>query len=593
MKLRLSYDLVAALLLVMMFCIALFSSKGFLSDPGDSATMDEVAHIPSGYSYVKDFDYRLNPEHPPLVKALAGLPLLFKKNIIGPEGDASFEKDIDQWDAGWYMLYGGGNDPATILFWTRLPMMLLMVALGWFIYFWSRKLYGPKVGIFILAFFAFYPDIIAHGRLVTTDVAAALGFVTAIYFYNQAICKTCTKTVLLAAVFFAVAQLLKFSTVLLFFIFIILAIARPLIARQDIPKFRLMLKQNLKTYFLISILSLIFVWLAYIPFVWNTIPEIEHQVIENNLKPNDSRTEPIRKVFHKLEKNLVTRAIGHHALGVSLVFSRVEGGNKTFILGHSSDKGIWWYFPVAWLIKTPIPIIILLFTTFAFILVKRKSMSKDQKWLLVLLLTPIVIYWASALQGSLNLGIRHLMPTVPFALLIIGVLLKHLFEKKMIWQVSLVYLLLGFTVYSTLASFPNYISYFNEFVPKNQRYRYMIDSSLDWGQDLLRLKKYVEENNINNIKIDYFGGSRPSYYLPSASSIQAKDGPTDGVLAISATFYQSSKIHGPKEKTWSYSWLDGYEPKTIIGGSILVFDISKDDLKNNPPDRPAYLEKEN
>jgi hypothetical protein len=111
----------------------------------------------------------------------------------------------------------------------------------------------------------------------------------------------------------------------------------------------------------------------------------------------------------------------------------------------------------------------------------------------------------------------------------------------------------------------------------------LIDSSLDWGQDLLRLKKYVDDNNIQDIKVDYFGGSIPSYYIPQSREWHSSYGPTTGWIAISDTFYQSSKLYGPRENKWSYEWLDNYKPKAIIGGSILVFNISPDDLVKNPP----------
>jgi hypothetical protein len=100
------------------------------------------------------------------------------------------------------------------------------------------------------------------------------------------------------------------------------------------------------------------------------------------------------------------------------------------------------------------------------------------------------------------------------------------------------------------------------------------------------LKKYVDDNNIKSIKVDYFGGSQTSYYLPQATEWHSAYGPTTGWIAVSATFYQSSKLYGKKEGKWSYSWLDNIKPKAIIGGSILVFDISTQNLKDNPPVSP-------
>lgn len=572
------------LILGFMFLMAFFSSKGAFGDPGDSGTVDEIAHIPSGYTYDKDFDYRLNPEHPPLAKALAGLPLALNKNIKGPEADWSWG-EINQWEAGWYMLYEAGNNPKEVFLYSRLPMMLLMIALGLFIFKWARELFGNKVSLIVLLLYAFYPDVLAHGRLVTTDIAAALGYVIAIYFFDKALKQWSWKSILIAALAFALAQLLKFSAFLLFGILLIMAIVKAIIDRSETGGFWFGFKKGFKTYFWVCLISVLMVWVVYIPFVWKTPANIEHTLIERNLTA-DPRTLPLRNFDHKFENNPVTRGLGHYLLGIMLVVGRVEGGNKTFIMGHLSDKSISWYFPVAWLLKTSIPIILLTFVSI-FYLIFAWPQSKKEKWLLTLVLTPIIVYWAFTLKGSLNIGIRHLMPTVPFVLLLIGYTIWRLFKikyRKISYVV--VALLCAYMVGSTLANYPNFIAYFNEATPKDKRYERLIDSSLDWGQDLLRLQKYIDDNKIESIKVDYFGGSVPSYYIPQAREWHSEYGPTAGWLAVSATFYQSSKLVGREEGKWSYDWLDKIKPTAIIGGSILVYHITNEELIQNPPVSP-------
>lgn len=578
------HGIFAAIILLVMFFIALFSSRGAFGDPGDSAIVDEIAHIPAGYTYVKDQDFRLNPEHPPLAKALAGIPLALNQNIIGPEGDSSWP-NILQWDAGWHMLYRAGNDPKEVLDLSRLPMMLLMIALGVFLVKWASELFGRKVGLIVLLLYAFYPDVLAHGRLVTTDIAAALGYLVAIYYFDKAIEKKTWTSLVIAGIAFGLAQLLKFSAFLLFFVFLILVIVRAIMDRKDDGGFWPAFAKNFKSYFWVCLFSLIVVWLVYIPFTWNTPAEVEHEVIVRNLT-EDPRTLPLRNFLHTFEANPILRGLGHYLLGVMLVIARVEGGNKTFILGHLSDKSISWYFPVAWLLKTSIPIILgVLFALFSTIV--KWPADKKRKWTLVLLLTPIVVYWAFTLKGSLNIGIRHLMPTVPFVLLWIGYAITPLVTGKLRWPKWFIAALLLYFISSTLYHYPTFISYFNEATPKDIRYQRLIDSSLDWGQDLLRLQKYVEDNQIENIKVDYFGGGVPSYSIPNSTEWHSYYGPTTGWLAVSATFYQSSKLVGPIEGQWSYNWLDQIKPKAIIGGSILVYNITSQDLRDNPPN-PGY-----
>lgn len=580
----------AILILLIMFFIAVFSSRGAFGIPGDSGTVDEIAHIPSGYSYIKYLDFRLNPEHPPIAKALAGIPLALQKNINGLKDDWSWD-GINQWESGWYLVYEAGNNPSDVLFWARLPMILLMIGLGIFLYKWAARLYGKKIGLLSLAIFAFYPDILAHGRLVTTDIAAAFGYLITIYFFDKALKENKYKATVISGIIFGLAQSLKFSAFLLFGVLFFMIIIRAYLDYKSLSKeFWYSLKNYLYTYLLVVLISLITVWLIYIPFVWNIPVDIEHRLIESNLT-NDPRTLPLRNFLHLLEGNIITRALGHYLLGIMLVFARVAGGNATFAIGQLSDKSISWYFPFAWLVKTPISVIILFFTSLFLAFNRRIKKSSEDVWNLSIILLPIVVYWAFTLKGSLNIGIRHLMPTVPFAILLIGFGLKKIFENKTYRNIQyIVYGLLFFQIVSVLSYYPGFIGYFNESVPRDERYKYLIDSSLDWGQDLLRLKKYIDDNNISDIKIDYFGGSVPSYYISQGKEWHSSYGPTTGWLAISATFYQSSKLYGEKEGKWSYDWLDSYKPTAQIGGSILVYHITDEMLKAKPPVSPYVIE---
>ena len=157
--------------LIFVFLITLFSIKD------DSLTMDELAHLPAGYSYLTQKDMRLNPEHPPLIKDLAAVPLLFIPNINFPSDTRSWKDDINgQWDFGREFLYNSGNPADKIIFAGRIPMILLLVFLGFFIFKWAKELFGNKASLLALFFFSFSPTFIAHSRYVTTDLAASFAF---------------------------------------------------------------------------------------------------------------------------------------------------------------------------------------------------------------------------------------------------------------------------------------------------------------------------------------------------------------------------------------------------------------------------------
>jgi len=202
--------ILSILFMALMIILAIVSLKQ------ESAIMDEVAHTPSGYSYLTQRDMRLNPEHPPLLKDLSAIPLLFIRGITFPNDIYAWTEKVNgQWDFGFKFLYESNNDADKIIFWSRLPMLLLLILLGFLIYKWTKKLYGKWPAFLATFLFAFSPTFIAHGRYVTTDVGAAFGFFIATFFFIKYLQENNKKNLILAGIFFGVAQLIKFSLILL------------------------------------------------------------------------------------------------------------------------------------------------------------------------------------------------------------------------------------------------------------------------------------------------------------------------------------------------------------------------------------------
>lgn len=576
------FDLMAAGLLLVTLIIS------FLLISRDCAIVDETAHIPAGYTYAAYHDARLNPEHPPLVKFMAGIPLQFI-NLKQPNADASWS-EIHQWDQGWYFLFHSSNNPDQIVFWARLPMLIFVLLLGLLLYKWATEEFGHKTGLFVLLLYAFTPDVLAHGHFVTTDVPAAFGFALGIYTFNKFLDKKNLKYLIIAGLGLGVAGLLKFSTFMLYpILFLLIIIKSYFDIKAGNSKFWPVFWQYFKSFFWVSVISLIVIWLTYIPMVWSTPIGVEKAVILNNLTA-DPRTEVLRNFLGRLAGNPFSRALGHYLLGLMLVFGRVAGGNSTFIVGHFADKAISWFFPLAFLIKTPATILILFFFSIIYLIVKKIN-NRREAWLLWLLCIPFILYWAISIKGSLNIGTRHLLPTLPFLYLFIGLAMKKIIDsKKLSANIAVIVVVFSLAV-PVLAAYPNYLSYFNIFTTGQPKYTLMVDSSLDWGQDLKRLSAYTTANNINSIKVDYFGGGLPSYYIPESTEWRSGYGPTTGWLAVSATFYQMSKLHGREEGKWSYNWLDEFKPVKIIGDSILVYYISPQDLLNHPPKSPYPITK--
>ena len=170
--------IIATFLLIFVFIVSILSIRN------DSLTMDELAHLPAGYSYLTQKDMRLNPEHPPLIKDLSALPLLFIGDIRFPSEINPWKEDVNgQWDFGNYFLFKSGNPAELMIFWSRIPIIFILLLLGFYVFRWTKEIFGNKASLLALFLFSFSPTLLAHGRLVTTDVGAAAGVLIATYYF--------------------------------------------------------------------------------------------------------------------------------------------------------------------------------------------------------------------------------------------------------------------------------------------------------------------------------------------------------------------------------------------------------------------------
>ena len=557
----------------------------FASAWNDSAVMDELAHLPAAYSYVTLKDMRLNPEHPPLIKDLAGLPLL----LLNPNfpTDTPYWKDgvNGQWAQGAIFLYESGNDPDKILRLARLPVMLLAILFGWLLFLWVRSLYGSKVALLTLFFYVLSPTFLAHSRYVTTDLGAAFGFFIGIATFLRFLERQTLKRFIVAALAFGAAQLLKFSLFLLVPVYFVLAVlwvflevrqpadSRPLLNELFLLLFKI---------FLVGLAGFALVWGVYLWHVWNYPPERQYRDTELLLSSFGFR--PAVDLNLWLIKNEILRPLGQYLLGLLMVIQRSAGGNTTYYLGEVSAAGWRSYFPVAYLLKETFAFHIL--TLWAVFLAlrgiknsKEKRMDAVWNWIrnnfqISASLIFIAIYWAWSVKSPLNIGVRHVLPTFPFIYFLVS---RQLARRLYRSPVSLLCL---WIFASMTAAFPFYLSYYNELVGTSQGYRYIVDSNYDWGQDLKRLKETMEDKKIDKIYLDYFGGGSPRHYLGEKfepwSSAQGVP-PSGSYFALSATLLQGATGRPVKgfeiKPADSYSWLKGLEPVKRAGRSIFIYRI--------------------
>ncbi len=590
--------------------IGVMAMLAFGSMIGNSAIVDEVAHIPAGYSYVHYSDYRLNPEHPPLIKDLAGLPLQFL-GLKFPDYEASWTTDVNgQWEAGWNFLYHIGNDPDWILFWARLPILVLMLAFGAVLYVIVRRRWGVAAALATLFLYALSPNFIAHGTLVTTDLGASVFIFLAIVAFGRFVNKPAGSNVVILGLALAGAELAKFSAILLYPFLGAVALCLVYLLRrpEGVPA---RAKTYLGGFIGASALSLGVIWAYYATQVARMPVEVQSRLISGSLPSDNMR--PIANLLMHVNSLPLMKSLVQYLLGVTMVYGRVTGGNVTYFNGQVTNESFHAYFPELFALKTQIALLLLMLGLLVW-LGWRVLRLPVRQWATALVENVrahvlewtlgvfALFYFGVSVAGNLNLGIRHVLPVyLPLFLLVAlgtvkvlrSVKGKHLFGPAMAAVMALALWYGG----STVLAYPNYLSYFNESIGgQGNSGKYFSDSSVDWGQDLRRLVKYVKAHpEIHKIAVDYFGGGAPEYYfcarkyangqlIATSAGYDCSDSQyvewhaqygqyTGQYIAVSETFLENDRYYAAKQNRAGYEYLRQREPKTIIGNSIYVYQL--------------------
>ena len=559
----------------------------------DAPIVDEIPHIGAGYSYIARQDSRLNPEHPPLAKDLAGVSL----KIYGIQDkvafeDKSWQTDINgQWEFGRKLIFNSGNDATWVSRFAKLPILIFFIISAIIIFIWARQIANNFAALMALFLFAFSPTVLAHARFVTTDIPALFGVLLSSYFFVHYLKNQTRKNLIVAGFAFGIAELTKFSLFLLVPFFIILAVIYAFLNFSQ-SKVRATLYKLHSTALIILIGYIFVVWPVYILHTWNYPPELQ-QAHTDNLLQSYGRRSVAETVIYMADKPLI-RGLAEYGLGLLMVTQRSIGGNTTYFLGEVRNWAWPQYFPVVYFIKEPLAFwgllaLVLLITSARVKGLKFKVKSyidwSRDNFDKFFMLAWTSLYWFVSIRANLNIGVRHLMPVYGFTFILLSSALvkisSSLDRKKLFTFCFLLSTLLGWYLYENISVYPYYLTYFNQVAGgPSGGYRYVVDSNLDWGQDLKRLADWVKEKDIKKISLDYFGWSDQTYYIKEGlvwiragqyknTADFLKDNPEGGYIAVSASFFMGSR---EKPET-SYAWLDNYKPITVIGNSIFVWYI--------------------
>lgn len=536
-----------------------------------SITSDEINHLHAGYRCLTCGDFGWNPEHPPLLKLVAALPLLaMQVNDPAPGACGMANSKAIDFHVGHDFTFA---NPERMLMAGRAAASLFVFALLALVWFGARKMFGVEAALIAASLLVFDPSMLAHGALVTTDMAATFGFlaaVLALYFYLES---RVGFYLIITGVATGIALAVKHSSVLLAPALLALAILDPVFVSSAEKSRARRILENLAAVVIVGLIAVAVLWMTY--------------GVRYAARPNGAETWANESVADS-NSMIATRIIPGLERAHLLPEAYLKGfqdilvdpeviPRPAFLLGRVYRGGRWFYFPVAALIKFSAMVLI-----FALAACFSWRFWKKHRRELLFLIAPPAIFLAASCASNINMGIRHILPVLPFLILFgasgTWVLLSRYKNGLAVCAVA-VFLHAA----SSLHAFPNYIAYSNEFWggPSNT-YRYLADSNVDWGQSMKEAKAYLDRAQPKSCwMIHAYNDMDSDYGIPCGETSEFKvDEPPQhfsGTVIVTASALAGILNYTGGART--AAMFRNLQPKAKLGGSALFvyegdFDLS-------------------
>ena len=481
-----------------------------------SATWDEPIHLTSGYAALTSRDYRLNPSHPPLVRMWAALPMAFGAH---PRLDTSA---IDQTQGTAWLSSPGGFDISREFLYAdsnadhalnraRTMIMLLSVGLGVAIFFWTHEWLGFRAGVSVLAFYTLSPNMLAHGSLVTTDMGEAAFLFSSVYFLWRLTRRVGAGSVVGLVLSVAGATLTRYSGLALVPIVAVLLAIAAWKRTAVTPRLALRLSG------LLAVTTVVAIWAVYaFRYAPSAAPGWLFHLQDS---PMALRHAPVTA---RLVGWVDTLRLLPNAFSQGLLYCAASSSQPAYLLGDYSNSGWWYYFPVAFLVKTPVSLLVLLAAGAVAEVYRRRDLGAVNG---LFVAVPAAIFAIFAMASQVNIGIRHILPVYPFVFLVAAVaadwwIASGSWVGRVAFASVMLVWLQGFA-----ETYPHTLTYFNRAVggPENGL-DYLADSNLDWGQHLKALKQWMDDTGVSHVNLAYFGQAIRPTTRSTARTCRARRG---------------------------------------------------------------------
>ncbi len=604
----------AVVIIVLGFCLSFLAVAGnFWNDPlsGDSLTSDEVPHLGSGYYALTEGRYFLNPEHPPLAKDIAALPLLFLNirhpTIVESSAYTSIE-DIDialvspyqfprllelENGSGLYgsqLLFSMGNDADLLALLGRGMICLTNCALLFCLYWYVRRLTGERIALLGLLLMTLSPFTLAHLPLIATDMMSSLlQLLTLASFalYLQLLAKQgrSQSQFWWTVGWLAAALLTKFSSIAV----IPVLFLGGLIFLVQSRGVRWSIRSFLWRFALLLVASAGLVVLVYAFHVRNSEAAEIGILIDRYYNLDFLPVGGSGLLKSLAAAGVLGRGLVQYLIGLCMVLWRLDHPSQsTYFLGslYQAEGAGAWYFPVLYLTKLPLGLLALNATAAgagAYLLIQKKSRALAGLFsnsFLLLLVAYVYLYGMVAIDQSLNIGLRHLFPFILGASLLTAYALTACHTVR----------IAGFTPFkiatglavsgmlaASLLSFPGYLSTYNTFGGGREAgYQIATDSNYDWGQDIKRLARWVRDEPVGPIYAELFTPSDLEYYFGDRvipySILESPNLKPGDYVAVSVQVLQNNQYQTGLLSSQRYDHLDRRLVQRI-GDTIFVYQV--------------------
>ena len=479
-----------------------------------SHTYDEPAHIACGMEWLSKGQYSYEAQHPPLARVMTALlPYLFGAHSMGHP---------TMWAEGAAILSANPYDKTLAL--ARLGILPFFWLAAWVVYQWSKRTLGELTALFATFLFTFLPPVLAHSGLATTDMALTATFGAAFLTMLIWMQTPTWKWSVLFGISLAAAVLSKFSVLAFFPSAAVVALLVYFVIERPTPGFILEFVRTRSLRFAVALgVALMLIWAGYRFSFVNNVPAPE--------------------LFKGIQDVMQHNAEGH----------------PSYLLGKNGNTGWWYFYLVDLTFKTPLALLVLLVVGMVECWKNRRTPG-GRYWIPAAFALGILIF--ASLFSRINIGVRHVLPMYFGFCIIAAAGAGRLWSAKSAAAQWILAALLFWMATTSILSHPDYLPYFNQ-LAGDQPEKILVESDLDWGQDLKRLLARLHQLGATDANIQVHGYALTRPLNPEA--------PAPGWNAVSLTVLKVTRMGLGEMKPEFDPWPNWTQPTERVGKSILLY----------------------